>query len=126
MPPIWRVGLRLPQGACLPDVLGNLWLKSQAACSSLLIGERWTANSVLGVGDCKAVNDETVEVPAGKLATRRILCEWTTKDDLTRRTTEYWYSTQAGYMVQVVRKTLDPSGTLQDMTVEQLEQLALK
>lgn len=126
MTPIWRFGLRLPQGACLPDVLGNLWLKSQAACSSLMIGERWTADSVMGDGDCKAVDDETIEVPAGKLATRRIVCEWTKKDDALRRTTEYWYSTQAGYMVRVVRKTMDSSGTLQEMAVEQIEQLALK
>jgi hypothetical protein len=124
--PIWRFGLRLPAGACIPDVLGNLWLRNQSACSSLSTGDHWQAESVFGVGSCRSLGDETVEVPAGKFVARQIVCEWTQKDDPAKRSFEYWYSLQAGYMVQIIRKAADASGAVQELSVEKLEHLALK
>lgn len=127
-PPVWELGLRMPREACIPDVLGNLWLRSRQDCeAAIAVGERWAANSTLGTGQCELLSDETINVAAGRhVAVRRIFCQWSQEKDAINHTTEYWYSPAAGYMIRIVRRVLDAKGNLQETTTEELQRLSLK
>ena len=125
--PVWEFGLRLPQRACLPDVLGNSWLWNADDCQAIGLDGRWsTPTSAGSTAQCELHPDEVVAAVAGKFTTRRIACKWTAGDSKGHRSTDYWYSMDIGYMVRVRRTTVDETGAVQDIVDEDLEMLTLK
>lgn len=125
--PIWEPGLRLSTRACVPDVLGNAWLWDADDCRSISFGSHWSPRTSSGTSArCEVIADEFVQVPAGRFNARRILCTWLAPDLNGKRSHEYWYSMEVGYMIRVLRKTIDASDLVREIVDEELEMLTIK